>query len=263
MGSIQSNITKQTLADYTNIVNSTVANVYNSAAASCASGNNFALETGGGPNCIFHMTNGNFNVTQTVGTNCKLNSHNITSLSAALVNNLTNNIQQFIAQNAQNSQGWFATAFSLQINNASNAEEVVNQIKNSFNINFTNTCDSIATALNNETVKLCGVFDGVNFNFTQNALLTALTSCINQNTINIWTSNSVLNQLWQTTDQKLASKQSGFSLKWFFIAIVIIAILMILSGMIYYFAKRGKKSPNIGNIKEISSPIKIKSIDKF
>jgi len=248
MGNIQSNATKQVLADYTNVVNSTVVNVYNSAAASCASANNFSLQTGGGSDCNFQMINGSINVTQTAGTNCQLNSQNVNSLSAQFQTQLTNNTQQFIQQNSQNKQGWFATAFSLQMNNASNVTEVMNQISNSSSANFTNLCNSVSDALNNATVKLCGIYDGSSFNLNQNALVTAITSCVNQNVVNIWTSNQVLNSLWQATDQKLASTQSGFSLKWILIIVVVIVVLLLISGLAYYFINRHKSSDNDASI---------------
>lgn len=238
MGNMQSNVTKQTLADYTNVVNSTVANVYSSAAQTCASGNNFTLNTG--QNCGwvpgFELLNGSLNVTQTAGSNCQLNSQTITNLSAQFQTQLTNNTQQFIEQNSQNKQGWFATAFSLQVQGASNTTEIMTQLSNFFNSNFTSLCSAVDTAFNNATVNLCGVYDGSNFNFNQNALVTALTSCVNQNVINEWTSNQVLNNLWQQTDQKLASTQSGFSLSWIFIIIIAIVALIVIIGLIFLFA---------------------------
>lgn len=238
MGNIQSNKTKQLLADYTSMVNNTVSNVYNSAVADCTSANNFTLETGGGQYCDFKIINGTINISQTAGSKCQLNSQNINNLSATFQNQLTNDTKNFITQSAKSKQGWFATAFSLQQNDASNVTDVMNQISNSSSANFTNICSSVSDALNNATIQLCGVFDASTFNFSQNAMVTALTSCINQNTIKVWTSNQVLNKLWQDTDQKLASTQSGVSFGWIAFIIIGIVILLIIIGIIYFILSR-------------------------
>lgn len=239
MGNIQANLTKQTLADYTNMVNSVVADVYNSAISICASGNDFSLSTGVG--CDFKFVNSAINVSQFAGSTCKLDADNINKLSAKFTNDIINKTQQFIDQRSQNKQGWFATAFSFQINNASNSTEVTNQIKNSFDINFTNKCQAVTSAFNKGSVNLCGYYDSSTFDFKQNALTNALVSCVNENIMDIWVTNSVLNELWQRTDQKLASEQAGLSLKWLFIGIAIIVAIMIIVSLIYFFAKHGSK----------------------
>lgn len=241
MGNVQANLTKQTLAAYTNVINSTVANVFNNAAQTCAGGNYFSLSTGQG--CPFEIVNGEFNLTQRASTTCTLNSQNITSLSAQFKTDLINNTRQFIEQESKNSQGWFATALSLQINQASTVEEIVNQINNSFNVNFTNTCSSVSTAFNTAVLNLCGYFDATKFNISQNAIVDALTSCVNENTINIWTSNSVLNKLWQDTDSKLASHQ-GFDPKWLIIGVVAIILLIVILIIVLVIIGR-KKQPAI------------------
>lgn len=242
MGNIQSNVTKQTLSNYTNVVNNTVANVFNSAVQTCAASNYFTLETGGGPDCPFEAVDSKFDIKQTAGSTCKLDSVNINNLTATFKTELINNTRQFIQQESQNKQGWFATALSLQLSQASTVEEIVTQISNNFTANFNNNCSSVATAFNDAKVKLCGYFNLTEFNVGQNSLVNSLTSCVNQNTMNIWTSNSVLNNLWQQTDQKLASQQSGtFDLKWLFIGIAgIIALILIILAIV--LLTRGKKS---------------------
>jgi len=235
MGSAQSNATKQILSDYTNVVNSTVTNVYSNASSSCGAINNFSLETG--KDCPFEMINGTFDIGQTAGTKCNLDSKNVTDLSATFLTQLTNNTKQFIEQNEQNKQGWFATAFSLQIQDAANVQQVMSLISNSFSLNFTSLCSSVANAFNNATVNLCGYFNHTTFNFQQNAFVTALTSCVNQNVINIWTSNAILNNLSQKTDQKLLSEQSGVDFTRIFIIIGIIVAILLIGGIIIAVVK--------------------------
>ena len=231
MGNVQANETKQILSSYTNVVNSVVANVYNKALANCSSSNNLMLTTG--RDCVFNFSDGTMNFKQVAGSNCKLDSINTTELTSSFNTEIINKTRNFIEQNAKNDQGWFATAFSLQINDAENVTDVMNQITNSFNVNFTNQCQSISNALNNANVDLCGYFDKTTFNFEQNAFVTAITSCVNKNVMNMWTSNSVLNDLWSKTDQKLASTQAGFSFVWLFLIIIALVILLIIGGIFY------------------------------
>lgn len=197
----------------------------------------FNFRTGGAKYCPFNFTNGVMSITQTAGTNCQLSSNNVNNLTSQFQTQLTNETQQFIQQNASNSQGWFATAFSLQIQGATTVDDVMNQIKNSTKGNFNNTCTSVSSALNEATVRLCGYYDSTTFDFNQNALITAITSCINQNVIDTWTSNTVLNQLWQQTDQQLASTQSGLSMGLIILIIVIIVIVIILAGVGFFILK--------------------------
>lgn len=249
--SIQSNVTKQIMSNYTKIVNETVMDVYNDAASTCQSGNMMNIETGGGQYCDFEIINGSININQTAGTNCKLDSTNVNNLSTNFTTQLINKTKQFIQQDAQNKQGWFATGFSLQISDATTVDQIMTQITNETKANFINKCSSVNTALNNGIAKLCGTYDGSSFNFNQNALITSITSCINQNVVDSWTNNSVLNNFWMQTDQKLASTQSGFSLKWLLIIIVILAIIGAIGGGIYYMSKN-KKSGSTTSVKTTS-----------
>ena len=246
MGNIQSSVTQQVLTDYTTIVNNTVANVFNSASSACASGNTMHLQTGGAPDCQFNMTGGSLTSTQTAGTKCKLSSQNISTLTATFNTQITNNIRQFIENDLTNNQGWFATALSFQMTNASTVDDIMTQISSSVNANFINTCSSVANALNNEQVLLCGNFDGTKIDFTQNALVSSLTSCVNENTIKVWTQNVILNKLWQQTDQKLASTQSGISLTWIFAISAILIICCVLS-IVGWFVFSGTKPTDIIN----------------
>lgn len=242
MGNIQASETKQTLADYTQVVNSTVVNTFNTAIQQCTSGNTLALDTGNG--CIFDFINGTFDVTQVANTQCTFNSQNVVNATSSFQNNIQTATKNFIDQNLQNQQGWFATAFSLQISGAENSTQVSQLVSNAFQGNFTNRCQATSNALNQATVNLCGVFDATTFDFNQNALTTALTSCANEVVTNVFTTNTVLNQLWSQTDQKLASQQAGVGSFIFYIIIAIIGfiVLMIVIALVYMLIEGHVKS---------------------
>lgn len=242
MGNVQANETKQELATFTSIVNDVAMSVYNQAVSNCTSQNWLKVRAGGGQDCVFALNDGDLNITQQASCIQSLNSDNINKLTATFTNEILNKLQQHIGQQEQNKQGWFATAFSFQINDASNTQEVMNQINTQINANFNNTCSAVAEAFNKGTVLLCGTYNNSNININQNAAITALTSCINQNIVNVWTQNKVLNELWQKTDQKLASEQSGLDLKWLWITLGIILALAIIIGLISLFVKLSKSN---------------------
>lgn len=245
MGNIQANVTKQTLAAYTNVVNDSVVSVFNNAIMRCASGNTMQLTTG--MNCQFELINGSLTVTQVAGTDCKFDNKNVTDLIQKFDTELINNTKNFIDNEAQNSQGFFATAFSLQIQDATNSTQVTNLISNSFSGNFTSNCTATNDAFNTSIVNLCGIFNGSQLNFSQNALVTAMTSCVNEVVLKVFTSNSILNELWSKTDQKLFSSQSGIDTILIAIALIIggIALVGIIIGIVYYVIQSGSKSSQI------------------
>jgi hypothetical protein len=246
MGSIQSNITKQALSDVTNVVNQNVTNVINTSIADCAAGNVNSFTTGILPNgtyCPFSFTNGTINLNQTVKANCVLNSQNTTQVVSDFSSLVNNAIQQAASQSGSSTQGWLATAVSFQVNGLETDTQIINNITNYVQNNVKNTCQSSSQAFNNGQVALCGVYSGSSFNITQDATVTALTSCINQTILDAFVNNSVLNQLSIDTDQKLTSQQSGIGSFFIYIAIIfaVVAVLGIIGGIIYAVVQ-GKSS---------------------
>lgn len=257
MGNIQAQLTEQTLAAYTSVMNSAMNQVINDSRLNCSGINNFNLSTGQG--CTFQLTNGTINFNQVVSANCQFNSENNTKIDNNFKNSISTTTKSFIDTDLQNSQGWFATAFSFQITGASNSTEVTNQIVNSISNDISNTCAAETNAYNNSNVNLCGVFDGVTFNFSQNANVTALVSCINRNVINIFVDNEVLNDLWSKTDSELASQQSGVDtitnnlVRYLIIGAIVIAVIVAIVFIIMAVTQR-RDNDSIGDLDDLSSP---------
>ena len=251
MGNIQSNITTQTLADYTNAMNSAVQETYSAAISGCTATDELSFQAGAGGSggCNFEIINGSININQTATASCNLNNQNINNTKVSFQNTITNATKQFIDQNSQNKQGWWATAFSFQVNGASNSTEVSTTIGNSFVGSITEICRQEAAAMNQEKILLCGTYNASTVNVTQNATVTALVSCINRNVTNVFTTNSVLNELWQQTDQKLASQQAGLDSVLFWLAIAggILIIFIIIIGVAF----SGKKNDEGVEIRQL------------
>lgn len=248
---IQSASTTATQNDYTNFVNSFVTNVVNNSSVVCNTNQNYNINFGfipagggfGPQTCTFSLSNGNINVTQTTAQNCNLTAENINEISATITNNITNQLSQWITNNLASNQGWLSIAFSSQFANNISAQQVAAMITNNAITNISSTCAAEISAAQNSNITVCGVFNKVDFNFTQAAVITNLTSCINKNTINYIANNTQLNGMAQTADNKLASSQEGLSTiaKYIVIAVVAVVVLIII-GVILYFVF-GSKSP--------------------
>ena len=207
MGNIQSNATRRLLAAYSDVVNNTVNDVFYSVAMICENTNKFQLQAGTDCKLFAILSPSIHLLPQVNGTNCRLDNDKIKTLMPVFRTLLIQNTRQFIQQNIDNN-GWFHTAYTLQTN-ASTVQfrdQIMMQMSDSYN----DACTYVNNDLNNNLVKLCGIYNG-NFNFTQNALLLALISCVNRNVINQWTTNTQLNNLWQQTDSKLFNSQEMYN----------------------------------------------------
>lgn len=225
---IQSNETQQTLSAYTSFVNNLVTNISTTARAQCTSGNNFDLITGGSQDCPFVFSGGSLTVTQLAGTTCTFNSTQVTDLNNTLKDQLTTKTRQFIDQKADNRQGWLATAFSIAVQKGISKEELINRIVNGVTTNLTNRCESVAQSLNNQRVRLCGVYTNATLNFNQSSFVTAYTSCVNENLIKTFVDDQVLQDIAQETDQVLINRQGGLDDIYRYIIIGIVALLAIV-----------------------------------
>lgn len=246
MGSVQSQVSTEVAASYTNVVNNVVNSVVNSSDLNCTTQETFSLSTGiipasGGfpaQNCPFSLTDGSLTVGQGSALSCSLNSTNINSISSQIKNRLETETQQWIQQNFTNFQGWLESAFSTQAGQTTTISKVSNDIANSVSNNISNQCQAELNANENNTIALCGYYKDVNLAFTQSSALTSLTSCINKNVISTIDNNTVINEMVQETDAKFASRQQGpltggdSLIKTIAIIAAIIVGLLIIAGVI-------------------------------
>jgi len=168
MGHTKSKITKQTLADYTDIINHTSNTVFDKA---------------------------------------DITRENILNIIIIFKNQLVNNIRQYITNNTKNSQNWFIIAFSLKIPGASDVNEIMKLISEDIR-NDSTMYNSVSEELENYNTLMSGYYDGTLKHYDRNVLAKTLAKHVIKNTIKIWTTNNTLNKLWQTTDQKLAYNDS-------------------------------------------------------
>jgi hypothetical protein len=238
MGASISQQAKQTLSLYTDVVNSVVNNVYSEASQRCAGANYFKVNIGGGPDCNFIADNVTVIIRQKVETNCTFESEQVTQLDTEFRTQLDQQTRQFIDQQASNRSGWLAIFFSIVGQQGEQRQEITNRIVNSITNNITSKCESVSQALNSGEVLLCGAWSNSSLNFSQDALVTAYTSCINQNVIKTFTDDTILQRLYQETEQVAKNEAQGLSNIWIYIAIVGVVLLVILIIAAVVFARR-------------------------
>lgn len=249
MGNFQSNTTKNMISAYTSILNNISLSVVNESRLGCNSSNFLNLQTGGATpeqsNCVFKLTNGDLIISQRAESKCQLVSENINDISSEIKNEVRTQTESFINADLKNSQGFFATAFSFQEVNLSNATEVADVISNSFAGNITNICTAQVNAFNHQILLLCGEYNNSNIIVNQDALTTSITSCINENIVKLYNNNVALKDLILKTDSKLYSEQKGINIGQILLIIGIIVVVIIIIALIIYFAtKGGGKNPS-------------------
>lgn len=233
MGSVQSEETQSMLSSLTQTINQTMNKVYNTTVLNCVAGGTLNVEFGVG--CDFNAIGSNFTYVQNAQSTCQFSSENITQINETIKNTLTTTITDFINQNAKSSNGWFATALSFQIQGASTAEQISNLIVNSFQNNIINTCSAEIDALNNARLMICGTWTDSSIILSQNTVATATASCVNKQIVSIFTSNAILNNLYNQTNQATMSSNAGLEsiIEYIIIGIVIIAIISSIAYVLY------------------------------
>jgi hypothetical protein len=125
-----------------------------------------------------------------------------------------------------NYQGWLSFAFSLQVANSETSATVAQQITNAIMSDSSNTCIEQAYSSNGGELYICGTYINSDIIINQAAYVNAMQSCINKQILAIFSSNTVVGQMAQQTDE-----QSGIGefIYWIIIA-VIVSIVRARSG---------------------------------
>jgi hypothetical protein len=243
MGSGISQSAQQELSAFNSFINNFSTNIRNQVSSTCQAGNTLRFTTGGGNGCEFFATGSNININQTSQATCSLTSENITTITMNIENDLQNQLEQYISQRQNVEQGWLATALSLGVEGASTSQEIANLIRNSINTNITDSCMNQLTTQNLAEIRLCGAFDQSTFNINQDATVTGITSCINKQIITSFTSNSILNNLFQRTEQAVSVRQAGVDSFAFYIALAI-GLFIIFFLLIFLLLFSGSSNKN-------------------
>lgn len=241
MGAAQATITKDTMEAFTKSINSVAVDITNRNSTTDDIKENIKF-TFGEPPCkyMFVAEDTTFNFDQTGTSKISFTSENFNRTNANVSSQLANVVKSFITNDLKNKQGFFSTAFGLQITNAMNAEEVSNIIENETKIRSMNICNPENSQIQNLMVSMCGQYTDDSFNVNQDAYTSAVVSCINRNVIDIFTTNKTLNDLYTQTNNKLLSQQKGLGSLFNWIIIIVAAVVILgIIGLIFYYILGG------------------------
>ena len=235
MGNLQANVSKQVFSEFTEFISNNATNIVNQNQLQCSAGNTLGFQTGGGGDCEFYATNSRINIGQRATSTCMMSAENINQVQIDIKNNIATTVEQFAQQGSKNAQDWLALAVSFQINDVDNITKLSSLIQNSITTDVQNYCQNQVLATNNGIIHLCGSYDGVTFDVTQDAFATGIASCINKNIIHAFTANDTLRTIVQRTDQQLASQQAGLGSVLFWLAIAGGILLLIIIIVVVVF----------------------------
>ena len=257
---IQSAVTTQTLNSFTDIVNTSVQNVITENSQTCTADNRLRINIGQPfvqdgilVPCAANF-DGNVTVNQVAKQSCTLDSNTLNNLSANLSTELNKNIKQWIQTGLDSKQGFFPAAFSAQVAVNQNSQTIADRITNGLTANVTTTCKTFIGASNDAIFNICGNFKK-DFNFNQNITQQNLTSCISQNTIDFISKDTILEDMSQTADTKLASDQEGVfgGLKWLIIGGIILGVIIVI-GIVLFLLFGGRKSAVVPQVISAMNP---------
>ena len=242
---VEASQTQQTIADYTNVVNSVVQNAVNQSAATTAAFNQLDINLGEPPCLIGATIVGNVNINQTTNVTSNLSAVNTNSFSTNIRNNLQTQTENWINNNLQANQGWLAFAVGVATANNVSVTQIANDLANSVSDDVLNQCRSEIDEGNRGVVQFCGYIGG-DFNVTQSAAVTNITSCINNNVFRTVLNNQVIDNIIQQTNNKFLISQQGIwgFLRWIVLIVVAIGIIAVI-GLLLYFAFGGSSKPKV------------------
>ena len=203
MGAVQSNTAKETFTELSTFINNNTTTISNIDESKCKGTNLLRLSTGGGKNCNFEFNGGIFRVNLSGKGDCELSSDNVASIENNIQNKIQNLLNNFINQGGKSTQDFLDTAISIQDNNLSSSDQLVNMIKNNIDIDVSNTCSNQLTTSNNAQINLCGVYNIREIDISENITNTGLTSCVNKLLATSTENNQGLNEIIMRTDQQL------------------------------------------------------------
>lgn len=242
MGVGQSQQATDTLKASSTVINQAIIDAQSSSTLNCSAGSNVKFTTGKG--CYFYSDGSTFNFNITVDDNCVLNSTVLTNINQQFKTQVTSALTSFIQSQANSSEGWLATAITVEVQGANTAEEIATQITNSFNDNVSVVCKEDASSSANGELDLCGVWDTSTINFNQSASTTALANCVTRTIITAFSTNSVLQELYEKTEQAVKQQSSGIDTVFIYL-IVGIVVVCIVGSVLYYIV--GDPSSSSGN----------------
>ena len=246
--------TQNTVESFNEVINSTVNSVAQNLQTTCSASNVFkgnygiyptVIDANGQVRATAECSQNNIsslNISQTASNSCSIEGGLTNQINENLTTTLSNNINTWMTQTAQQNNGWISIGLNIAASEAITQEELSNRIANTISSNLNQTCSAFLQASNFGEIYVCGNYPNGIY-VTQNAVGSNLTTCIINNSITAITNDSVLNDIVTKTTQQVSQTNEGLSTiaKWLIIGGVIIGVLIIL-GVILFLVFSGSGS---------------------
>jgi hypothetical protein len=261
MGNYQSSVTRQFISSVNNIINQSATAVYNQASQQCSAINVLNANFGAAPSgqtCPVSVTNSRINFRQNASTTCNLTSLNRADLNTQFTNEVQQRLQQLANADIKNKQGFLSTAVSIQENNLTSEQQLINAITNTISQNVTNLCTSVSQASNQGNLIFCGIYQDTTIDVAQNATIQAMVSCVNEALAKTQVGNTTIADIIQRTDAKLASQQEGIgSVLWIILLIIGGVLVLGIIGFVIFMLLQPKGG---GSTQVITPPLSIPGV---
>lgn len=238
--SFNSNEVRNFVSAYTNFMNTRVSESVNKGLSNCVA-SNIGMVSIGGPGCgKVNVTGSDISVLQNAKASCRLDSENRANLYTDIQSSVARQIDDFVNQKSTSVQDFLAVgAAAFETNKVNFQKTLSTTITNAIREQTTNICQGDFKATNNGNLALCADIEKSKILLSQDASVTAITSCINRILSEAVTKNAELNALLTKVDQVATSEQKGLGglLKWFIVGGVIAGVIIIVIMIIWLVLK--------------------------
>lgn len=252
--SFNSNTVRNFVSAYTNFMNTRVSENINKGLSNCRAGNLGTVSIGG-PGCgKVKVSGSDISVLQNAKASCNLSSQNESQLYTDIQSSVAKQIEDFVNQKSTSVQDFLAVgAAAFNVNQTDFQKTLSTTITNAIREQTTNICQGDFSATNNGTLALCADIENSKVLLSQDASVTAITSCVNRILSEAVTKNAELNALLTKVDQYTASEQKGLGglLKWFIVGGIVAGVIIIVI-MIIWLVLKSKSGGGGGGSTRIS-----------
>lgn len=266
MGNSATSQLNSTISDYTKIMNTVAINITNSSNVDCNS-SNFISFTVNGKDCAVDgqvppILDSTFPLSQEITSNCNLSSENASDIKLDFKSQIQTATDNFVKSQIEQEGSWLQTAVNISENNITNYTQLTTLITSTIVANISDSCAAQITAANHAKVLLCGPLINVSIPVSQKAMTTSITSCINKNVFEAYTTNVVLKTIVSNTEAYIKQKGKGpldFLTDLFgyiFIAGIISVVVGAIVSIVYYMYGKSSKTTTITKTPAKGSPAK-------
>lgn len=260
--SFQSNTINNFLSHATTFMNSNVSAVVNRSTADCTARNYVTIMLGlppttTSPGCTAQVNDSSIIGDQTASASCSLASNNSVTLSNTIKSEVENEIEQLMSQETKAVQEFLALGqAAFNMNSAEFSTKITNEFITAVSQSTTNVCVGVFEAYNEYNLVLCGTINRSTINPTQDASITAMTSCVNTILHEASTEQTAFNSTLQVMDQYASTEQKGIGsvLVWIVVGLGILVVLAVIGTVLYFVLRKKPGAPAVESTPLMSVP---------